>query len=180
MILGRGCGIGFANTQHKNTTCYSPLQHPQLSPDGGQTLITTLTRMDRYQAIVLELTLGLPIHEFRRNDEALYATASPGDGWSDEGVAFFASASDLPGFTPVYRWSNGSEAVYTTAPPANGWQRDNEPAFFAPPTASVDGSLTRYLPVYNWRKGAAHVLSPLASGLEQYGYTRGEVAFFAP
>jgi|CXWL01.1.fsa_nt_gi 4-amino-4-deoxy-L-arabinose transferase-like glycosyltransferase len=161
-------------------TCYSPLQHPQLSPNGGRTLITTLTRMDRYQSIVLELTLGLPIHEFHRGEEARYAAESPGDGWADEGVAFFASGVELAGFTPVYRWSNGSEAVYNPAPPANGWQRDDEPAFFAPPTAAVAGSLTRYRPVYDWHKDAAHVLSPLTSGLEQYGYTRGEIAFFAP
>ena len=37
-----------------------------------------------------------------------------------------------------------------------------------------------YEPVFAWQNGTAHVLSPKAAGLEQYGYTRGEPAFYAP
>ena len=161
-------------------TCYSPLQHPQLTPDGGRTLITTLTRMDRYQSIVLELKLGVAVHEYRLGEDVRYGAEDPGGGWSDEGVAFVASSAALAGFTPVFRWSKGTETVYNPAPPASEWQRDDVPAFFSPTNASVDGSLTRYQPVYDWRKDNAHLLSQLASGLEQYGYTRGEVAFYAP
>ncbi len=161
-------------------TCYSPLQHPQLSPDGGRTLITTLTRMDLYQAIVHELTLGTAIHEYRREDAFRYAAESPGEGWTDEGVAFYASSSQLPGFAPVYRWFGDEGSVYALSSPGAGWTQDETAVFFAPGAATVEGSLTRYRPVYDWHKDEAHVVSQLTSGLEQYGYARGDVIFYAP
>jgi len=37
--------------------CYSPLQHPQLSPDGGRTLFLTFTRMATYDVVAYEVTL---------------------------------------------------------------------------------------------------------------------------
>lgn len=37
--------------------CYSPLQHPQLSTDGGRTLFLTFTRMATYDVVAYEITL---------------------------------------------------------------------------------------------------------------------------
>ncbi|HLB23998.1 MAG TPA: DUF4185 domain-containing protein [Dehalococcoidia bacterium] len=160
-------------------TCYSPLQHPQMSADGGRTIVTTLTRMDRYEAVMHALTLGTAIHEYARGDEVTYAEASPGEEWRDNGVPFYASATELPGFVAVYRWARGVETVYAPEAPDAGWSL-GERAFFAAPSAQVAGSLTRYRPVFDWEDGTTHLLSPLETGLEQYGYTRGRVTFYAP
>ena len=168
-------------------TCYSPIQHPQMSPDGGRTVVTTLTRMDRYEAVMHELTLGTAIHEYVRGDDITYAETSPGDDWRDNGVPFYASGDQLPGFVPVYRWTRGAESLYAPAAPDAGWTQGS-PAFYSAPTSQIDGSLTRYRPVFDWTKsralserlGATHLLSQLETGLEQYGYARGGIMFYAP
>jgi hypothetical protein len=165
--------------QPRVPTCYSPIQHPQLAGDGGRTIVLTLTRMDEYQTVVLELTLGVAIHEYRQGDHVRYAAASPGEGWSDGGVAFYAADSPLPGFVAVYRWEKDGESAYGVSPPTDDWFR-GEAAFYAPPTERIDGSLTSYLPVLFWRYESSSALASLESGLENVGYERGAVAFYAP
>lgn len=161
--------------------CYSTLQHPQFATDGGLTLFITFTRAATYDVVAFELTLGTPIHEYRSpgGDIAYATTASPGGGWVDQGVAFHASQSPLPGFTPVYRWQRGDDTLYAVDTAADGFVRAAT-AFYAPASAAVEGSLTKYRPVYDWRNGATQVLSTLESGLEQYGFSREAVAFYAP
>jgi 4-amino-4-deoxy-L-arabinose transferase-like glycosyltransferase len=160
-------------------TCYSPLQHPSMTADGGRTVVTTVTRMDRYEAVMDALTIGTAIHEYVRGDEVRYGASPPGDDWRDNGVPYYASAAALPGFVPVYGWSRGGEWSYAAAAPDGSWNRE-EVAFYAAPSARVDGSLTAYRPVYAWRKGTTQLLSQLATGLEQYGYAREDVMFYAP
>lgn len=160
-------------------TCYSPLQHPSLATNGGRTILATLTRMATYDVAAFELTLGTPIHEYHDGDAVTYGGASKRAG-ADKGVAFDASSASLPGFAPVYRWRRGSEAQYAIVSPAEGFAQDGDPAFYAAPAASVFGSETTYRPVYDWQRGTSHILSLLASGLEQYGYGRGAIAFYAP
>ena len=104
---------------------------------------------------------------------------APGGGWSDQGIAFYASQGPLPGFVPVFRWQRGDESQFAATAPADGFER-GDVVFYAAPAASVAGSSVTYRPVFDWRKGASHVLSPKSSEMEQYGYTRGAPAFYAP
>jgi hypothetical protein len=161
-------------------TCYSPYQNPALATDGGRRIVVTLTRFRIYDTAAFEITFGRAVHEYRKGDDAIYAFASPGDGWGDEGAAFYASDATLPGFVPVYAWTDaGGRHRYAATSPGDGYTR-GDVAFYAAAGASATGSLTPYRPVYDWSDGTTHLLSPKAQGLEQYGYKRGEAAFYAP
>lgn len=161
-------------------TCYSPYQNPSLASDGGRTLVVTLTRFRIYDTAAFAITFGRAVHEYRKGADAAYAFDPPANGWRDQGVAFYASDAPLPGFAPVYAWTDADGARrYATAAPGDGASR-GEVAFYAPADASAPGSLTPYVPVYDWTDGTTHLLSPKARGLEQYGYTRGAAAFYAP
>ncbi|HYM15101.1 MAG TPA: DUF4185 domain-containing protein [Dehalococcoidia bacterium] len=160
-------------------TCYSPLQHPQLATDGGRTLFVTLTRMQAYDTVAVEIRLGREIHEYAgASDARAYGVSPPDGGWTDRGVVFDASAVALDGFAPVYRWERRGETQYALAVPAAGFTQ-GAVAFYAPPAASIAGSATRYRPVYAWAKGTSHALSMTAAGPGD-GYRREGVAFYAP
>ena len=161
-------------------TCYSPLQHPELSSDGGRRIFVTLTRMQRYDVVGVEITLGTAVHEYRGADGTVaYAASAPGDGWQDQGIAFQASDAALPGFVPVYRWQRGPETRYAPDAAAGDFERGGV-VFYAAPGVSVAGSATHYRPVYDWSNGTSHLLSTRSSGLEREGYVRGEAVFYAP
>ena len=161
-------------------TCYSPQQHAELAADGGSSVFVTISSIEPYATAAFEMRLGAEIHEWRGPHDAIaYAPRAPGNGWSDQGVAFYASAKPIDGFAAVYRWHRGSETRYALASPADGFER-GEIAFYAPPATAVAGSSVKYRPVFNWQKGASELLSPKSSGLEQYGYARSEPAFYAP
>jgi hypothetical protein len=162
-------------------TCYSPLQHPSLAAEDGQTLVTTISAIEPYQMEMVEITVGTAIHEYRLGSNVDYATEDPGDGWEDQGIAFYASSTDHDGFEAIYRWQQGDEVRYAATTPGNGFAQGLI-AFYAPTSSTVGGepALIHYRPVYDWRDGKTHVLSPLDAGLEQYGYTRGDVMFYAP
>lgn len=159
--------------------CYSPFQHPQLAQNGGRTIFATISRLSPYAVAFYEFRLGDPIHELRDGDAAAYSPDA-GAGGEDQGVAFYASATPQPGFVAVYRWRRGDASRYAPSLPADGFERVGDPAFYAPPSATVAGSDLTYRPVYDWSNGEAHVLSPLAGGLERYGYARGDIEFYAP
>jgi hypothetical protein len=161
-------------------TCYRPVQHPELAADGGRALLVTFTRMATYDVVAYELRLGDPIREYRGGDGAIAYGATPPEGeWEEGAVAFYASAIPLPGFAPIHRWERGGELAYGADAPGPGFT-EREVAFYAPPTGAIPGSVTTYRPVFEWRNGSVRVLSPLKQGLEEYGYTRGRVVFFAP
>jgi hypothetical protein len=168
-----------AFAQPRVPTCYSPLQHPQLARDGGRTLLLTLTRMDLYQTIVVEVTLGDAIHEYRRDDAVVYAAEAPGGGWTDEGVAFHAAVEPRDGFEPVYHWESGERTLESPDSPGVDWTR-GEVVFYAPTSPELPGSILRYRPIYAWSDGVRQLLSPLATGLEKYGYAREDIMFYAP
>ncbi len=171
--------LGFAEA--RVPTCYSPLQHASLATDGGRTILATLTRMATYDVVAYELRLGDAIHEYAdTNGEVTYGVAAARDGSADKGIAFYASDVPLAGFAPVYRWAKGKESQYGIDAPGDGFVRNGVTAFYAAPSASVNGSATEYRPVFDWRKGTTHLLSLQAQGLEQYGYEQGAAAFFAP
>ena len=162
-------------------TCYSPFQHPELASDDGRRLFVTFTRLATYDTLVYELTFGTPIHEYRAADDrtAYGATPPNGSGWQDDGIVFYASDAALPGFVAVYRWERDGDVRYAASSPGNGFA-SGDLAFYA---ASGDGgakSVVRYRPVFDWWKGDVHLMSPDDRGLEEYGYERGRVLFYAP
>ncbi len=160
-------------------TCYSPFQQAAFGDSTGS-IFTTVSSLEPYATAAFELRPGVAIHEWRGAKNAtMYAAASPGSGWSDEGIAFYASTAPLDGFAAVYHWQRGDEAQYATSSPGDGFER-GDAVFYAPGTSAVAGSSVRYEPVFAWQNGASHVLSPKTAGLEQYGYTRGAPAFYAP
>ena len=161
-------------------TCYSPLQHASLATDDGGGMFVTASSIEPYSTTAFEVRPGAAIHEWRGPEHAVaYAEASPGGGWSDQGVAFYASATPIEGFESVYSWQRGDVSRLAAASPGDGFTR-GDVAFYAPPAPSVAGSSVTYRPVFVWCNGDEELLSPKSSGLEQYGYTRGEAAFYAP
>lgn len=169
--------LTFART--RVPTCYSPQQHGELAADDGGSLFLTVSSIEPYATAAFEVRPGVPFREWRAASDVVYAAASPGADWSDQGIAFYASKEPLPGFTPVYRWQSGTGARYAASSPNEGFAQ-GEAAFYAAAGQSVDGSSLTYRPVFDWHKDASHVLSTKSSGLEQYGYTRGAAAFYAP
>ena len=168
-----------AFAQVRVPTCYSPLQHAELASDGGG-MFVTVSSIEPYATVAFELRPGVAIHEWRGAHDAMaYSTASPGGGWSDQGIAFYASQGPLPGFVPVFRWQRGDESQFSATAPGDDFER-GDVAFYAPPGPAIAESTVTYRPVFDWRKGASHVLSPKSSEMEQYGYTRGAPAFYAP
>jgi hypothetical protein len=159
--------------------CYSPAQHPELSPDGGRTQVVTFTRFAAYDVAVAEVTIGDPIHEWRRGNDARYGAERPGDGWDGAGVAFYASLQPVDGFEPVYEWDTADGLTYGTEPPSDGAQR-GDVAFYAPAGERIDGLMSSYAPVFRWSDGEHERLAGEAATLEEQGYTRGDVAFYAP
>jgi hypothetical protein len=162
--------------------CYSPLQHAQLAQHDGSVLFATVSALEPYETHVVAATIGDAIHEFRRGDDVIYATSISSDEWEDQGVAFYASWEEREGFIAVREWTSGEERRFATASPGEGWTEGGA-AFYAAPAETIPGSLLRYRPVYDWASVTSdntHVLSLLPAGLEQYGYTRGEIMFYAP
>ncbi len=53
-------------------------------------------------------------------------------------------------------------------------------AFYVSLHAPLDASPVELRPVYAWSDGADHLLSTMDAGLERYGFTRGDIAFYTP
>jgi hypothetical protein len=144
--------------------CYSAEVHRELSPD-ADTVYVTFSSQKPYDVTLVELHLGVAIHEWRdAAGELRYAAASPGDGYGDAGVAFYASAGPAPGLTPVYLAVDGT---YALADPGGA-----APAFYAY-AAPSDGPVHTQ-PVYRWHRDGREAL---ASG-DRAGWERGDVAFY--
>ena len=75
----------------------------------------------------------------KKGDEVIFAASSPGDGFAQGAVAFYASLH-----------------------------------------APLDASPVELRPVYAWSDGDAHMLSTMDAGLERYGFTRDDIAFYTP
>ncbi len=160
-------------------SCYSPFQHPQLAADGSRSVVATISRLSPYAVAAFDFRLGDAVHEYRSDSGTTYATTASSGG-QDQGVAFYAADAPLDGFVAVYRWRHGDASRYATSSPGDGFARDGDAAFYAAPSASISGtSGTTYRAIYDWSLGDAHLLSPMATGLEQYGYTKGDVMFYA-
>jgi len=144
--------------------CYSGELHPELSHDPA-TAYLTFSSQKPYDVTLVELHLGVAIREWLREDGAArYAAASPGDRYSDRGVAFYASAAPAPGLAAVYE----RDGAYTLAAAGGATA-----AFYAY-AAATDG-VVRTVPVYRWQKGSAEALDTRTRD----GWQRGEIAFYA-
>ncbi len=146
--------------------CYSAEIHRELSRDGGDTIYVTFSSQKPYDVTLVELHLGVAIHEWRapESGDLRYAVSSPGDGYEDAGIAFYASDRAAAGLAPVYLARDGT---YTLADPGNG-----APAFYTYAEAA-DGAV-RTQPVHRWQRDGAEAL---ATG-ERPGWQRGGVAFY--
>ena len=70
----------------------------------------------------------------RRDDAGTkrYAFASPGEGWRDGGIAFYASSAPAHGLSPVYEIAGDGEYAYGLDPSPGV-----SPAFYAYSTAQT-------------------------------------------
>lgn len=147
--------------------CYSVALHRELSAD-PRTLYVTISSQQPYDVTLLELRLGVAVHEWRTPDGTLrYTTAAPSPDYVDAGVAFYASDIPAPGLDPVYLDGD----TYTLDRPAVGGAR---PAFYAyagPSTGAVPAT-----PVYRWHRDGREAIDPRA----RPGWQRGDVAFYVP
>lgn len=157
--------------------CYAPALHPQLSRDGS--LFVTFTRFGEYDVVAYELTPGAPVHEYRDGDTIVYGFEPPEGDWEDLGIAFGAARAPSDGLVPVYRWRRDGEFAFAATAPGDGFVREDV-AFYAAGAPSEPRSPLRLRPVYAWSDGTSHLLSTMDSGLERYGFARGEIAFYAP
>jgi len=161
--------------------CYSPFQHPELSSADGRRLFVTFTRLASYDTVAYELTLGTAIHQYQdAHGSVAYGAVAPADhGWRDQGIAFYAAEELLPGFLPVYRWQRGRDLRYAATAPAPDFTRSTA-AFYAPVSETSTDAIVRYRPVFDWYRGASHLLAPAGGAPVPPGYQRGAVAFYAP
>ena len=147
--------------------CYSAEIHRELSQEPS-TVYVTFSSQKPYDVTLVELHLGVAIHEWRATDGTLrYAATSPGNAYEDAGTAFYASDRPAPGLAPVYLGANGSG--YTLADPGGG----SAPAFYMYATPSAGPVPTQ--PVYRWHSGVHEALGATA----RPGWQRGDVAFYA-
>lgn len=162
-------------------TCYSPFQHVQLASSDGRHFFVTFTRLATYDVVLADVTLGTAVHEYHGDaGRVAYGTHFPdGDAWHDAGVVFHASDEPLPGFAPVYRWNSDGDTRYAIESPGSDFVR-GDVAFYAPGAPALADSTVRYRPVFDWRKGSVHLLAADDRGLDEYGFERGDIAFYAP
>jgi hypothetical protein len=160
--------------------CYYAEQHVELSRDGGRTIYVTVSSAPPYDVYLLELRLGAAIHRWRDGEgRVAYSPASPGDAYADEGVSFYASDKEVPGFSPVYLWTAlDGERIYSPEKPGAAFSR-GDTAFYAPTSSSVSDSIVPCVPVYRWDAGTKHLYSTATTGLEKKGYVKRDVAFYA-
>jgi hypothetical protein len=147
--------------------CYSARMQRQYTRDGGATLYVTFASQDPYDVTLLELRLGVPVHEWHGDDGRVrYAPAPPGEGYTDGGVAFHASLRPAPGLSPVYEREEAGAYVYSVASRVEG----AELAFYV--LGEPSAGAARSLPVYRAVSDDVELLSTDAE--------EGEVAFHAP
>ncbi len=146
--------------------CYSAEVHKELSSHDPSTLYVTFSSQKPYDVTLVELHLGVAIHEWKDAGGALrFAAASPGAGFTDQGVSFYASGRQVDGLAPV---SVSGDGTYTIRPPTV----PGAPAFYV--YASADGGAIHTQPVYRWRRDSQEALSVR----DRPGWDRGGIAFY--
>lgn len=147
--------------------CYSAELHRELSRDDA-TLYLTFSSQQPYDVTLVELRLGISVHEWRAPDGALrYAASAPAPDLVDDGVAFYASNRPLPGLDPVYLRDDGTYAIGAPTPGV-------QPAFYA--YAAPSPGAVRTMPVHRWRRDGHEALD----ARDRPDWERGDIAFYVP
>lgn len=152
--------------------CYSTEIHAQYDRDGGRTRYLTISSQEPYDVTLLEVTMGVPVYEWRMPDDSRrYAPTKPEGAESDEGsLAFWASDAPGSGLSPVYARATGEGATYGFV-----GEFDQQPAFYARREEPADG-LVAMRPVFRWTRDGFEVLDMA----ERPGFERGDAAFWSP
>lgn len=142
--------------------CYSAQLHRHLTSADGQTIYITFSSQQPYDVALMELRLGAPVHAWRDSFGAVrYAFDPPGDGWTDAGVAFYASTAPAHGLSPVFERTGDGASTYTLAASGGG-----APVFYAHSTTVAEGM---------------RLTAVRATGGElRAGGDNGDVVFFVP
>ena len=113
--------------------CYSAQLHRHLSRDDGATIYLTFSSQQPYDVALMEVRMGEAVHTWLDGDgRSRYAFASPGEGWRDGGVAFYASSAAAQGLSPVYEIAGHDGYTYgLDASPGT------QPVFYAYSTAQA-------------------------------------------
>jgi hypothetical protein len=174
----------FHTSPNQFYVCYSGKQHEYYERDGGRTIYISYANSAAAKVYLHEVRLGAAISQHTDGSgRALYlpARAKAPDGYTADGVAFYASDIAVPGFAAVHRWEHvlSGAVEYGSVPPgAPSDYRDLGIDFYAPPDAAATAGLNvGYAPVYRWQRGDAVRYSPL--DLAPQGFARGAAAFFA-
>lgn len=172
---------------HSGFVCYSGAQHEFYTQDGGRTIYVSYSNGDTYQVYVHEIRLAAPVTQW--SDTQGRAVYLPGDaqgpdGFSPDGLTFYASDIPVPGFAPIHRWEHldSGDIQYGAAPPDPPQDyQDMGVDFYAPvDAAAAEATNALYAPVYRWSRGKAgrySRYSPLNLG--PAGYVQQDVAFYA-
>jgi hypothetical protein len=163
--------------EHLLPKCYAGTFQPQFDRDGGRTMYITLSSLEPYEVTLHEIRLGAAIYAWRNaGGELRLQPQSPGQEFSAEGIAFYASDVPVPGFNAIHRWlSPTGESTYAAFGPTGATSAGI--AFYAPPRPELSPNVDLD-PVYRWDKGSERMYSP-APGWEALGYTRGPAVFYA-
>ena len=164
--------------------CYTGAQHEFYSKDGGRTIYVSYSNWDSYQVYLHEIRLATAITQWSdKQGRAIYLTnvAQAPDGFSPDGLTFYASDIPVPSFAPIHRWRHPETGAIRygadTPEPAAGYE-DLGVDFYAPPDAAGAAATNAlYAPVYRWTHQGTDRYSPLNLG--PAGYTQKEVAFYA-
>ena len=142
--------------------CYTGELHRQLTRDSGETLYMTISSQQPYDVTLLELHMGTAVHEWRSAvGVRRYGFATPGAGYADAGVVFYASVKPAFGLSPVYEIARGEAFSYSLE-----GAEDARPAFYAYSTSQTGAVTTAAVR----SDGAALAV----------GGASGDVQFFVP
>lgn len=153
--------------------CYGGKEHKQFEKNAGQIIYTSHSNFELYEPFFHEVIFGSGISQWQDSGgNAIYREDSESvSGAVKEGVAFYASKNQLPGYSAIKDWVKGSEHIYSANDPGSGFV-DSGVAFYAPTSRAYS-----LAPIYRWDKGTIHRYSAL--DLSAYGYTRGPLEFWA-
>jgi len=179
------CSLLHRSSPEAPFACYTGTQHESYTRDGGRTIYMTYSNSETYQVYLHEVRLAAPVSQWTdAGGRALYL---PGDapgaaGFARDGLTFYASDIPAPGLTPIHRWEHTTTDAFrygATAPSPAGDYRDAGVDFYAPlDAAAARAANAPHTPVYHWSNGDLVRYSPL--DLAKAGYSRHEVAFYAP
>ena len=162
--------------------CYTGAQQDVYTQDGGRTIYVSYSNGASYTVYLHEIRFAAPVVEWTdRAGRALYVPsgAEVPTGFRQQAAAFYASDIPVAGFLPIHRWADPITGAVRYGAIAPGTRyRDLGVDFYAPvDQAAADAANALYAPVYRWSNEGETRYAAL--NLEDFGWERHEVAFFA-